>query len=47
LFQGQCGGKYLVQTKNAFATLLRGAGFRLWRVVATETPLSVVEAVKA
>jgi hypothetical protein len=45
LFQCQCGGKYLVQ--NEFATLLRGAGFRLWRVVATETPLSVVEAVKA
>ena len=35
------------RTKTEFATLLRGAGFRLSRVVATEGPLSVVEAVKS
>ena len=35
------------RTKTEFATLLRGAGFRLSRVVPTEGPLSVVEAVKS
>ena len=35
------------RTKAEFAQLLRGAGFRLSRVIATESPLSVVEAVKA
>ena len=35
------------RTKAEFTTLLRGAGFRLSRVVATKSPLSVVEAVKA
>jgi SAM-dependent methyltransferase len=35
------------RTKSEFARLLRGAGFRLSRVIATESPLSVVEAVKA
>jgi hypothetical protein len=35
------------RTKTEFASLLRGAGFRLSRVIATEIPLSVVEAVKA
>jgi SAM-dependent methyltransferase len=35
------------RTKAEFARLLRGAGFRLSRVVATHSPLSVVEAVKA
>jgi SAM-dependent methyltransferase len=34
------------RTKTEFAKLLRGAGFRLSRVVATEGPLSIVEAVK-
>jgi SAM-dependent methyltransferase len=34
------------RTKAEFAKLLRGAGFRLSRVVATEGPLSIVEAVK-
>jgi hypothetical protein len=35
------------RTKAEFSALLRGAGFRLSRVVATKSPLSVVEAVKA
>ena len=35
------------RTKAEFARLLRGAGFRLARVIATKSPLSVVEAVKA
>lgn len=35
------------RTKAEFTKLLRGAGFRLSRVVATEGPLSIVEAVKA
>jgi len=35
------------RTKTEFATLLRSAGFRLSRVIATESPLSIVEAVKA
>jgi len=35
------------RTKAEFARLLRGAGFRLSRVVTTHSPLSVVEAVKA
>ena len=35
------------RTKAEFANLLRGAGFRLSRIVATRGPLSVVEAVKA
>ena len=35
------------RTKTEFAKLLRGAGFRLSRVIATRSPLSVVEAVKA
>ncbi|HTM26111.1 MAG TPA: methyltransferase [Vicinamibacterales bacterium] len=35
------------RTKTEFARLLRGAGFRLSRVIATKSPLSVVEAVKA
>lgn len=35
------------RTKAEFAKLLRGAGFRLSRVIATESPLSIVEAVKA
>jgi hypothetical protein len=35
------------RTKSEFAKLLRGAGFRLSRVIATEGPLSIVEAVKA
>ena len=35
------------RTKAEFAKLLRGAGFRLSRVVPTEGPLSIVEAVKA
>jgi hypothetical protein len=35
------------RTKSEFAKLLRGAGFRLSRVIATESPLSIVEAVKA
>lgn len=35
------------RTKTEFAKLLRGAGFRLSRIVATASPLSVVEAVKA
>lgn len=35
------------RTKADFAKLLRGAGFRLSRVIATESPLSIVEAVKA
>lgn len=34
------------RTKPEFAKLLRGAGFRLSRVIATESPLSIVEAVK-
>ena len=34
------------RTKAEFAKLLRGAGFRLSRVIATEGPLSIVEAVK-
>jgi hypothetical protein len=35
------------RTRVEFAALLRGAGFRISRVIATEGPLSVVEAVKA
>jgi len=35
------------RTKGEFAKLLRGAGFRLSRLVTTESPLSIVEAVKA
>jgi len=35
------------RTKAEFARLLRGAGFRLSRVVTTHSPLSIVEAVKA
>jgi len=35
------------RTKQEFAKLLRGAGFRLARVIATESPLSIVEALKA
>ena len=35
------------RTKVEFARLLQGAGFRLSRVIATESPLSIVEAVKA
>ena len=35
------------RTKSEFAKLLRGAGFRLSRVIATEGPLSIVEAVRA
>jgi SAM-dependent methyltransferase len=35
------------RTKTEFAKLLRGAGFRLSRVVATEGPLSIVEGAKA
>jgi hypothetical protein len=35
------------RTRTEFANLLRGSGFRMTRVVATESPLSVVEAVKA
>jgi len=35
------------RTKAEFARLLRGAGFRLSRVIATESPMSIVEAVKA
>ena len=35
------------RTKAEFIRLLRGAGFRLSRVIATESPLSIVEAVKA
>jgi hypothetical protein len=35
------------RTKSEFVTLLRGAGFRLSRVIASESPLSIVEAVKA
>ena len=35
------------RTKTEFTSLLRGAGFRLSRIVATHSPLSIVEAVKA
>ena len=35
------------RTKAEFTALLRGAGFRLSRVVATPSPMSIVEAVKA
>ena len=35
------------RTKAEFTRLLRGAGFRLSRVIATESPLSIVEAIKA
>jgi len=35
------------RTKDEFAKLLRGAGFRLSRIIPTESPLSVVEALKA
>jgi SAM-dependent methyltransferase len=35
------------RTKAEFVRLLRGAGFRLSRVIATHSPLSIVEAVKA
>ena len=34
------------RTKTEFGTLLRGGGFRLSRVIPTESPLSIVEAVK-
>lgn len=35
------------RTKPEFERLLKGAGFRLSRIVATKSPLSIVEAVKA
>ena len=35
------------RTKAEFASLLRGAGFGLSRLIATRSPLSIVEAVKA
>jgi SAM-dependent methyltransferase len=35
------------RTKAEFIRLLRGAGFRLSRVIATDSPFSIVEAVKA
>jgi len=35
------------RTKAEFDRLLRGASFRLSRVIATDSPLSIVEAVKA
>ena len=35
------------RTKAEFTSLLQGAGFRLSRVIATKSPLSVVEAIKA
>jgi SAM-dependent methyltransferase len=35
------------RTKSEFAKLLQGAGFRLSRVIATEGPLSIVEASRA
>jgi hypothetical protein len=35
------------RTKAEFTRLLRGAGFSLSRVIATDSPLSIVEAVKA
>jgi O-methyltransferase domain len=35
------------RTKIEYTELLRGAGFRLSRVVATKGPLSIVEAVRA
>jgi SAM-dependent methyltransferase len=35
------------RTKAEFISLLRGAGFRLSRVIATDSPFSIVEAVKA
>jgi len=35
------------RTKAEFAKLLRGAGFRLSRVIATQSPLSIVESIKA
>jgi len=35
------------RTKAEFARLLHGAGFRLSRVIATKSPLSIVEAAKA
>jgi hypothetical protein len=35
------------RTKAEFAKLLQGAGFRLARVIATQSPLSIVEAIKA
>jgi hypothetical protein len=35
------------RTKTEFTNLLRGSGFRMTRIVATESPLSVIEAVKA
>jgi len=34
------------RTKDEFSGLLRSAGFRLSRLIATESPLSIVEAVK-
>ena len=34
------------RTKDEFTKLLRGAGFRLARVIKTQSPLSIVEAVK-
>jgi O-methyltransferase domain/Dimerisation domain len=34
------------RTKSEFTALLRGAGFRMTRVVATPSPMSIVEAVK-
>lgn len=35
------------RTKAEFAKLLQGAGFRLSRVIATESPLSIIEAVRS
>ena len=35
------------RTRAEFSALLRGAGFRITRIVATPGPLSIVEAVKA
>jgi SAM-dependent methyltransferase len=35
------------RTKSQFAELLRGAGFRISRIIATKGPLSIVEASKA
>ena len=35
------------RTKTEFVRLLRAASFRLSRIIGTESPLSIVEAVKA
>ena len=32
------------RTENEFETLLRGSGFNLQRVIATPTPISIIEA---